>query len=54
MRLAIYIGAFILPTILAIGGFYIGKNHAYESFVQGECWLNAQTRDIDCVKYVGK
>lgn len=34
--------------------FMLGKEAAYEEIILEECWLDKQTRDIECTHYVGK
>ena len=51
------IGFTFLLVGLLIGchlGLQQGEDSAYETIVTGECWLDEQTRDIECTKYIGK
>lgn len=52
----------ILCCLLITSAFFIGqykgrkhgRSEAFESIVSEECWLNTQTRDIDCIEYMGE
>jgi hypothetical protein len=34
-------------------GIETGAKHFAQKIVSGECWLNKQTRDIECINYIG-
>jgi hypothetical protein len=44
-----------------IGAFFVGRykgrkygrSNAFESIISEECWLNKQTRDIECIEFMG-
>lgn len=33
-------------------GISIGQKKAYDSIILEECWLNKESRDIECIKYI--
>ncbi len=50
----IIITLLILVTALVscVFGFYKGKVSAFNDIVSEKCWLNKQSRDIECIEYI--
>ena len=55
-KLMILMECSILLLILAHScymlGEYKGKTTAYDNIISEKCWLNKQTRDIECINYI--
>jgi hypothetical protein len=54
---ALLLKTLALGTLLSISfvlGYFKGKERAFESIITEECWLNNNTRDIECISYIGK
>jgi hypothetical protein len=34
-------------------GIKTGAKYFAQKIISGECWLNQQTRDIECINYIG-
>lgn len=53
----------IIPLVIAIAffclGIYVyayhrGQYQTYEDIVLEKCWLNKQSRDIECIQYISE
>jgi len=49
----------ILLLVLLLGlllawalGWWMGQRSAYQDIVSERCWLNKETRDIECIQFI--
>ena len=44
----------VCMLLMCVVTFYLGYNQAFEDIISNKCWLNKQSRDIECIKYIAK
>jgi len=43
---------FFIISFAVLAGWYRGQQDTYNKFQSEECWVNKQTRDIECIQYI--
>jgi ABC-type phosphate transport system permease subunit len=44
----------LITMFLGWKAYTYGHELAFEYIISERCWLNTQTRDVDCIKYMAK
>ena len=52
--LTMVVGVFVAFGVFCTIFYHLGRIDAFEDIIGEKCWLDKQTRDVNCIAYIGK